>query len=131
MHAARHSSRVQRRRGHPQEQARNAMKDSVNQYDTGSNVPKRSTRPRTKLWIGSAATVIAAAVAGGFVLFSDEASTPAHAAAAPMLSVKVSAPLERNLESRLGFLGQFSAVDRVELRAQVGGTLTAIHFKDP
>jgi len=36
----------------------------------------------------------------------------------------------RELDSRLGFLGQFSAVDYVELRAQVGGTLTEIHFKD-
>jgi membrane fusion protein, multidrug efflux system len=34
------------------------------------------------------------------------------------------------LDTRLGFLGQFSAVDQVELRAQVGGTLTGIHFKD-
>jgi RND family efflux transporter MFP subunit len=30
----------------------------------------------------------------------------------------------------LTFLGQFAAVDQVELRAQVGGTLTGIHFKD-
>jgi RND family efflux transporter MFP subunit len=42
----------------------------------------------------------------------------------------VSKPLVRELDSRLGFLGQFSAVDQVELRAQVGGTLTQIHFKD-
>jgi RND family efflux transporter MFP subunit len=34
------------------------------------------------------------------------------------------------LDTQLGFLGQFSAVDRVELRAQVGGTLTEIRFKD-
>jgi RND family efflux transporter MFP subunit len=34
------------------------------------------------------------------------------------------------LNTRLGFLGQFSAVDHVELRPQVGGTLTGIHFKD-
>src|SRR5262249_49775548 len=34
------------------------------------------------------------------------------------------------VESRLGFLGQFSGVEQVELRAQVGGTLTGIHFKD-
>jgi RND family efflux transporter MFP subunit len=106
------------------------MKDSVNQYDTGSNTPKRSTRPGKKVWVGSAAAVIALAVAGGLVLVSEETATPAHAAAAPTLSVKVSTPLERNLEPRLGFLGQFSAVDRVELRAQVGGTLTAIRFKD-
>jgi RND family efflux transporter MFP subunit len=44
--------------------------------------------------------------------------------------VVVSKPLERELDSSLGFLGQFSAVDYVELRAQVGGTLTGIHFKD-
>jgi len=44
--------------------------------------------------------------------------------------VTVGKPLVRELDSRLGFLGQFSAVDQVELRAQVGGTLTGIHFKD-
>src|SRR5262249_5829013 len=44
--------------------------------------------------------------------------------------VVVSKPLEREVDSRLGFLGQFSAVEQVELRAQVGGTLTEIHFKD-
>jgi RND family efflux transporter MFP subunit len=38
--------------------------------------------------------------------------------------------LRRDVDSRLGFLGQFSAIDRVELRAQVGGTLTEIHFRD-
>ena len=36
----------------------------------------------------------------------------------------------QDLETRLGFLGQFSAVSQVELRAQVGGTLTGIFFKD-
>jgi len=38
--------------------------------------------------------------------------------------------LRRQVDVRAGFLGQFSAIDRVELRAQVGGTLTEIHFKD-
>jgi RND family efflux transporter MFP subunit len=44
--------------------------------------------------------------------------------------VTVSTPLQRNLDTQLGFLGQFSAVDRIEIRAQVGGTLTEIDFKD-
>jgi RND family efflux transporter MFP subunit len=39
-------------------------------------------------------------------------------------------PLARAVDSTLGFLGQFSAIEQVELRAQVGGTLTGIHFKD-
>ena len=36
----------------------------------------------------------------------------------------------RTLANRTGFLGQFSAVDTVEIRAQVGGVLTEIGFKD-
>jgi RND family efflux transporter MFP subunit len=42
----------------------------------------------------------------------------------------VSAPLQRDLDTQLSFLGQYSAVEKVELRAQVGGMLTQIHFKD-
>jgi len=38
--------------------------------------------------------------------------------------------LQRTAQSTIRFLGQFSAVDTVELRAQVGGTLTDIDFKD-
>src|SRR6476659_3915388 len=48
----------------------------------------------------------------------------------PPAQVTVSKPLVRDVDARIGLLGQFSAVDRVELRAQVGGTLTEIHFKD-
>ena len=49
---------------------------------------------------------------------------------APALPVTVSQPLRREVDTRVGFLGQFSAIDRVEVRTQVGGTLTEIHFKD-
>jgi RND family efflux transporter MFP subunit len=44
--------------------------------------------------------------------------------------VAVSTPIKRDVASRLEFLGQFSALQKVELRAQVGGTLTEIHFRD-
>ena len=47
-----------------------------------------------------------------------------------MPQVSVSKPLVRELDTRLGFLGQLSPVNQVELRAQVGGTLTGIHFVD-
>ena len=45
-------------------------------------------------------------------------------------TVVVSYPLLHDESDRLSFLGQFSAVNRVELRAQVGGVLTEIHFQD-
>jgi RND family efflux transporter MFP subunit len=54
-------------------------------------------------------------------------------AAAPPPSppqVTVSQQLQQVVPTTSRFLGQFSAVDSVELRAQVGGTLTAIEFRD-
>jgi multidrug efflux system membrane fusion protein len=68
-------------------------------------------------------------VGAGWWFHSREAAVPPAAAAAPA-QVTVARPLVHDLDTRLGFLGQFSAVDQVELRAQVGGTLTGIYFKD-
>ena len=57
-------------------------------------------------------------------------SKSAAPAAPPPPQVTVAAPLQQSVASTVSFLGQFSAVDTVELRAQVGGTLTAIAFRD-
>lgn len=69
---------------------------------------------------------IAAIVAGKRLL--EEKSVQASAPRPP--AVLVSAPLGKAIRGQLQFLGQFSAVNDVELRAQVGGTLTRIGFKD-
>ncbi|HMG50643.1 MAG TPA: efflux RND transporter periplasmic adaptor subunit [Inquilinus sp.] len=70
---------------------------------------------------------IAAAVWYG--LPGREAGNTAQAAVPPA-PVTVSKPLQRDVDTQIGMLGQFSAVDRVELRAQVGGTLAEILFED-
>jgi RND family efflux transporter MFP subunit len=75
----------------------------------------------------AALTVLAAAWVAYSYRQSDAAASAAPAAPP---QVVVSRPLVREVDSRLGFLGQFSAVEQVELRAQVGGTLTEINFKD-
>jgi membrane fusion protein, multidrug efflux system len=82
-----------------------------------------------KLWILSG-IVIAAAGIGSATYFHEKAGAAAAKTAPAPPQVVVSKPLIREVDRRLGFLGQFSAVERVELRAQVGGTLTEIHFKD-
>ena len=82
-----------------------------------------------KLWILSG-IVIAAAGIGSATYFHEKAGAAAAKTAPTPPQVVVSRPLIREVDRRLGFLGQFSAVERVELRAQVGGTLTEIHFKD-
>jgi multidrug efflux system membrane fusion protein len=90
-----------------------------------------AARPRRRTW-RTAAFVATTALALVLVYlgFAPHKANQAAAVPTPTLPVTVSQPLERAVDSRVGFLGQFSAIDRVELRAQVGGTLTEIHFKD-
>jgi RND family efflux transporter MFP subunit len=90
-----------------------------------------SARPRRRSWRTAVVAVIAVlALAVLYVGFGFQKSGQTAAAPPPAPPVTVSQPLRREVDSRVGFLGQFSAIDRVELRAQVGGTLTEIHFKD-
>lgn len=89
--------------------------------------------PQKRLLITGAAGLglAAAVIATAWLAYSARQSDAAVSAApAALPQVVVSKPLVREVDSRLGFLGQFSAVARVELRAQVGGTLTGIYFKD-
>jgi membrane fusion protein, multidrug efflux system len=84
---------------------------------------------RRTLQAATIATI--AGVAAAWLINSySQSDAAASVAPAPLPQVVVSKPLVREVDSRLGFLGQFSAVEQVELRAQVGGTLTEIRFKD-
>jgi RND family efflux transporter MFP subunit len=105
------------------------MDNQIDQAEMGVDAPDIAANPGPVRWIGKgvAGLMIVAVAATAFHLHGSGA---APAAAPPPPSVTISAPLQRDIEGRLGFLGQFSAVNRVELRAQVGGTLTQIYFKD-
>ena len=88
-----------------------------------------SGRTSAKLWV--VAGVLGIVLVGAWLKYSPRASgSSAAAAPASLPKVVVGKPLEQELDTRLGFLGQFAAVSQVELRAQVGGTLTGIFFKD-
>ena len=88
---------------------------------------RAARRSPAKLW--GAFGIAIAVVPSAWLAYSHHQSAAAVAPAA-LPQVVVSRPLEHEVDSRLGFLGQFSAVEQVELRAQVGGTLTGINFKD-
>src|ERR1700726_2131214 len=104
------------------------MNDNLNELEAGTISVQRPGKRNGKMWVASGAAVVAVVVASAVAMHWGVKSAPVVAPAAP--PVAISAPLQRNLDTRLGFLGQFSAVQKVELRAQVGGTLTASHFKD-
>jgi multidrug efflux system membrane fusion protein len=90
---------------------------------------KTGGRASARLWVAAGLALIA--LVGGWRGYSRGASrSSAHTRPAALPEVVVSKPLVQDLDTQLGFLGQFSAVSQVELRAQVGGTLTGIFFKD-
>src|ERR1700722_10835540 len=94
--------------------------------DDGDRPPARHNRR----WLPWAVVVLVAlaALGAGETAWRSNA-TPATPLPPPP-RVTVSSPLRDTVTSTTILLGQFSAVDSVELRAQVGGTLTAITFQD-
>jgi membrane fusion protein, multidrug efflux system len=106
------------------------LREELETEQLADNKPPHSKRrlPAT-VWIGTGVTMIAL-IAAWFKYSPHAQAKPPGAAAVSMPRVVVSKPLVENLDTRLSFLGQFSAVSQVEIRAQVGGTLTGIFFKD-
>src|ERR1700744_3638841 len=105
----------------------NDFRPQPSAFETNAFVAPRTAAPRpakpgVKAWAISLAAL--GLVAGGVLVGPQIVSPSVTAAVAmPPPSVVVSAPLQRDVAGRLEFLGQFSAVQKVELRAQVGGTL--------
>jgi membrane fusion protein, multidrug efflux system len=94
-----------------------------------NNGRRTNGRASAKLWV--VAGLAGIALVGARLKYSPgESRSSADTRPAALPQVVVSKPLMQDLDTRLGFLGQFSAVSQVELRGQVGGTLTGIFFKD-
>src|SRR6266478_7509955 len=82
-----------------------------------SKGPRTNGRASAKLWV--VAGLAGFALVGAWLKYSPRASrSSADTRPAALPQVVVSKPLLQNLDTRLGFLGQFSAVSQVELRAQ-------------
>ncbi len=93
-----------------------------------TEIPKRPARRQ----MGKIAALasLALLIAAGVVEWEHGTTPAGPPPAPPPPQVTVSRPVEETVAATTGFLGQFSAVDSLELRAQVGGTLTAIAFQD-
>ena len=99
-------------------------------HETFDAQPVTTTQPR-RGWLFPAAITVSLLLVGGYAVRSYLVPTPPAAMPAfPPAKVTVATPLQRRLATYSTFTGQFSAVDRVEIRAQVSGYLTEILFKD-
>lgn len=91
---------------------------------------RRRRRVRTLRLLIPAGLILAGAAGFGVWRYGPSAQAAARPAVPPPPAVTVSQPLRREVTGWTRFTGQFSAVDQVELRAQVSGYLTEIHFTD-
>ncbi len=104
--------------------------------DAEAATPTRSplARPPRRRWVRVARTGLLAVIALAAVAVAHRMVTaPVPEASAPAMAppkVVVATPLRQRLATWTSFTGQFSATDRVEIRAQVSGYLTEIHFTD-
>ncbi|AOB29673.1 hemolysin secretion protein D [Bordetella sp. H567] len=79
----------------------------------------------------AATFAVVIAIAGGIILVRGQGANSATAAGAPPAApVDVAAVVERSITDWQSYSGRLEAVDRVEIRPRVSGTLMAVHFKD-
>ncbi|MDC6178749.1 efflux RND transporter periplasmic adaptor subunit, partial [Ralstonia solanacearum] len=78
----------------------------------------------------SVAAVIGAAAVGTYGIVSNAGASQQPAAAPAAMPVDVAPAIARNVTEWDEFSGRLEAVERVEVRPLVGGTIVAVHFKD-
>ena len=76
------------------------------------------------------AAAIAIALAGSAAVWKASADSPAPAAAPAAPEVEVAEVKQQEITEWQSYSGRLEAVQRAEIRPQVSGILTAVHFKD-
>lgn len=91
-------------------------------------LPSRLSRRRLTL---AAAVTGAIALGGGLTAVVVQADgNPAATATAPAVSVEVATVTSQDIVDWQSYSGRLQAVDQVEIRPQVSGPITAVHFRD-
>ncbi|TKC92407.1 efflux RND transporter periplasmic adaptor subunit [Trinickia terrae] len=84
---------------------------------------------RSRIAIAATATIVVAAL-GTFGAIRVNASAPAHAEAQMAPEVDVANVLNRTVTDWQSYSGRLEAVDRVDIRPLVSGTIVSVNFKD-
>src|SRR5262245_31787588 len=84
---------------------------------------------RSRLVIAAAAVVVIAGLGTLGAMRVDARSEPA-AAAAPLTEVDVANVVQKTITDWQAYSGRLEAIDKVDIRPQVPGTIVAVNFKD-
>jgi multidrug efflux pump subunit AcrA (membrane-fusion protein) len=90
------------------------MNTQFKNSETGTIDTPHPLKPGVKVWAGVGAVVAGLVLAGAAKIHG---GAHPNAPAPALASVSVSTPLQRDLDTQVSFLGQYSAVEKVELRA--------------
>lgn len=105
---------------------------SSSSSSSSTSTPSSAPQTSRRLWVAGSAftalTAITAVSAAVFGLNSAEAEAPA--AAPPATPVSVAAVQASEVATWDEFSGRLEAVERVELRPRVPGTVQAVHFRE-
>jgi membrane fusion protein, multidrug efflux system len=89
-----------------------------------------SLSTRRRLWVaGTALTALAAVTTAAFSLRSASAEA-APTTAAPIIAVSVATVVQSDVATWDEFSGRLEAVERVDIRSRVAGTVQAVHFRE-
>ncbi|QDH60126.1 efflux RND transporter periplasmic adaptor subunit [Pandoraea pnomenusa] len=88
-----------------------------------------TTLARKPILIAAAATAALVAI-GTLTVVRVDASTPPAAQVMPTVEVDVANVISRTVTDWQSYSGRLDAVDRVDIKPLVSGTITAVHFKD-
>ncbi len=88
-----------------------------------------TTLARKPVLIAAAVTVALVAL-GTLTVVRVDASTPPSAQVMPTVEVDVANVISRTVTDWQSYSGRLDAVDRVDIKPLVSGTITAVHFRD-
>jgi multidrug efflux system membrane fusion protein len=86
---------------------------------------------RRRLWLaGTALTALAALIATAFLLRAEPAGAAGAPAAPPAMPVSVATVARSDVATWDEFSGRLEAVERVDIRPRVAGTVEQVHFRE-
>lgn len=88
-------------------------------------------KPKGKQLVITVAVTLAVAVTGTITAFHLDRTSSAHAAQMPQAAeVDVAPVIAKSITDWQGYSGRLEAIDKVEIRPLVSGTIVAVYFKD-